>query len=262
MGDTAGTGTDFIQIDQLDPDSLSLDLFGADDLLNQGNNLVNYSGFDAWGNKLTGDRPTLDEFFNEANESGDLMRPIAAYEPIYISGYVMDKFTFDDIIFNVGIRVDRFDANQDVLKDPYVIGDSYTVNELKAADGLIENELDGELIIPDNIGGDYVVYVDALENPNAVVGYRDGDTWYNALGSEINDPDILAVNEPYPAPWLVGQDPDAELTKDAFRGYTPAVNIMPLEYKTAVSNAFLNAEVMYKDEEGLLLAQREGEWLD
>lgn len=227
LGDTAGTGTDFIQIDQLDPDSLSLDLFGADDLLNQGNNLVNYSGFDAWGNKLTGDRPTLDEFFNEANESGDLMRPIAAYEPIYISGYVMDKFTFDDIIFNVGIRVDRFDANQDVLKDPYVIGDSYTVNELKAADSLIENELDGELIIPDNIGGDYVVYVDALENPNAVVGYRDGDTWYNALGSEINDPDILAVNEPYPAPWLVGQDPDAELTKDAFRGYTPAVNIMP-----------------------------------
>ena len=34
----------------------------------------------------------------------------------------MDKFTFDDIIFNVGLRVDRFDANQPVLNDLYVVG--------------------------------------------------------------------------------------------------------------------------------------------
>ena len=43
---------------------------------------------------------------------------------------VMDKFTFDDIIFNVGVRVDRFDANQQVLKDPYVIGENYKVGDL------------------------------------------------------------------------------------------------------------------------------------
>ena len=56
--------------------------------------------------------------------TGYYTRPIQAFEPIYISGYVMDKFTFDDIIFNVGVRVDRFDANQQVLKDPYVIGEN------------------------------------------------------------------------------------------------------------------------------------------
>ena len=31
----------------------------------------------------------------------------------------MDKFAFDDLIFNVGVRVDRFDANQQVLKDDF-----------------------------------------------------------------------------------------------------------------------------------------------
>ena len=66
-----------------------------------------------------------------------------------------------------------------------------------------------------------------LENPNAIVGYRDGDTWYNSVGAEINDPDILAVNEPYPAPWLQDQNPDRDLQEDAFEDYVPAVNIMP-----------------------------------
>ena len=215
-------GNDFINVDAIDPDAISLDLFGADDLLNQGNNVVSYSGFDPYGNRLTR-RPTIEDFFNEKNDAGYFTRPIQAYEPIYIAGYVMDKFTFDDIIFNVGVRVDRFDANQQVLKDPYVIGDSYTVGDVKG--GLLD-QLGTETNIPTNIGDDYVVYVDALENPTQVVGYRDGDTWFNATGAEITDPDVLAVNERYPAPWLVG-GPEAPLGSSAFRDYTPQVNIMP-----------------------------------
>ena len=215
-------GNDFINFDAIDPDRVQLDWFGADDLLNQGNNVVAYSGFDPYGNRLNG-RPTIEDFFNEKNEAGYFTRPIQAYEPIYIAGYVMDKFTFDDIIFNVGVRVDRFDANQQVLKDPYVIGESYTVGDVKG--GLLD-QLGTETNLPSNIGDDYVVYVDALENPTQVVGYRDGDTWFNALGTEISDPDVLAVNERYPAPWLVG-GPSAPLGSSAFRDYTPQVNIMP-----------------------------------
>ena len=222
--------TDLIQVDAIHPDSLQLDYFSADELLNQGSSAVSYYGYDAWGNK-DNSTYTIEEFFNNTDpNTGRKTRPISPYEPIYISGYVMDKFTFDDIIFNVGVRVDRFDANQSVLKDPYVIGNSYNVGDVtNNSNGisLIEQHIDGEVIIPDNIGDDYVVYVDALENPNAIVGFRDGDTWYNALGAEINDPDILAVNEPYPAPWLQNQDPDAELDGNAFRDYNPAVNIMP-----------------------------------
>ncbi|NNE56271.1 MAG: TonB-dependent receptor plug domain-containing protein, partial [Flavobacteriales bacterium] len=116
-------GNDFINTDALDPEQFTLDMFGADDLLNQGNNVVNYYGFDPYGNKATGN-PTLEDFFNETNDEGFRTRPIGAYQPIYMAGYIMDKFAFDDIIFNVGLRVDRFDANQPVPKDPFVIGEA------------------------------------------------------------------------------------------------------------------------------------------
>ena len=47
----------------------------------------------------------------------------------------MDKFAFDDLIFNVGVRVDRFDANQQVLKDDYSLYPVRTVNEVGAING-------------------------------------------------------------------------------------------------------------------------------
>ena len=223
---------ELINIDAIDPEFFTLDMFGADDLLNQGSNYVTYSGYDPYGNKVTG-RPTIEDFFNETNDAGYNTRPIGAYEPIYIAGYIMDKFTFDDIIFNVGLRVDRFDANQPVLNDPSVVGQSYTVGDIQGADGEgIINTLSGNAFIPENIGEDFAVYVDALEGPGSIVGFRDGDTWYNSLGTEITDPDVLAVNTAYPAPWLkpndnaTGDDP-FELTSEAFRDYNPAVNIMP-----------------------------------
>ena len=39
-------------------------MFGADDLLNQGNNYVNYRGYDPYGNRVSG-RPTIEDFFND-----------------------------------------------------------------------------------------------------------------------------------------------------------------------------------------------------
>ncbi|MCB0760730.1 MAG: carboxypeptidase-like regulatory domain-containing protein, partial [Flavobacteriales bacterium] len=213
-------GSDFINTDALDPEVYSLDMFGADDLLNQGNNLVSYYGYDHHGNRTSG-RPTLEDFFNETNERGNYTRPIGAYEPIYMAGYVMDKFSFDDIIFNVGIRVDRFDANQKVLKDPYVIGETFTAGEVSELGGS-----DGEIIHPSNIGDDYVVYVDDPSNPANITGYRNGDTWYNASGQEIENPDLIASNNGFPTPLLIG-GPDAPLTSSAFKDYDPQVNVMP-----------------------------------
>ena len=130
---------ELINIDAIDPEFFSLDMFGADDLLNQGSNYVSYGGYDPYGNK-TNNRPTIEDFFTETNDAGYNTRPIGAYEPIYIAGYIMDKFTFDDIIFNVGLRVDRFDANQPVLKDPYVVGQSYTAGDIR---GELVNQLSG-----------------------------------------------------------------------------------------------------------------------
>ena len=215
-------GNDYINVDALDPNNMDISLFGADDLLNQGSNYVTYGGFDHHGNSLSG-RPTIEDFFNETNDNGYRTRPIGAYEPIYIAGYVMDKFTFDDIIFNVGVRVDRFDANQPVPNDPYIIGEAYRVGDIT---NQLLGDLDPNFVIPENIGEDFAVYVDAYDNATTVVGFRDGDTWFNAAGTEVQDPDILAVNEVYPAPWLQ-TDPDAPLTSKAFSDYEPQVNIMP-----------------------------------
>ena len=36
-----------------------------------------------------------------------------------------------------------------------------------------------------------MVYVDNFR-PSTVVGYRNGDTWYNAQGQQISDPTLLA----------------------------------------------------------------------
>ena len=72
-----------------------------------------------------------------------------------MAGYIMDKFAFNDIVFNVGLRVDVFDANQPVLKDPYLFYNSRTVAEaqaLKESDPTQYAWVD----IPESMGSDYV----------------------------------------------------------------------------------------------------------
>ncbi|MBL8000612.1 MAG: carboxypeptidase-like regulatory domain-containing protein [Flavobacteriales bacterium] len=223
-------GTDFLQVDALDPSSLSLDMFSADELVNSGNGtLVNYWGYDHRGNKVTGQR-SIDKFFDERDADGNFTRVQAPFAPIYMAGYVMDKFAFDDIIFNVGVRVDRYDANQSVLKDKYLWRPAYTAGS-QVPVASVQNDLNNR---PSNIGEDYVVYVDNINNPTAVVGYRDGDTWYNADGVQLNDPSPLRTAEGI-APYLIrgsdgsieGDLPGSKLTKAAFEDYKPVVNVMP-----------------------------------
>lgn len=213
-------GNDFINIDNYDPEVFSLDMFGAEDLLNSGNNIVAYFGYDHHGNKQSR-RPSIEDFFTEQYQLGDkyyYTRPMGAFEPIYTSGYVMDKFAFDDLIVNLGVRIDRFDANQPVPKDPYVINEAFTAGEVSNLSGLAVTH-------PSNIGNDFVVYVNDLDQPTAITGYRDGDIWYNAFGQEISNPDLIASGgkvNPY-----LKNDPDAPLNSGAFTDYEPSVIIMP-----------------------------------
>ncbi|MEO8591503.1 MAG: carboxypeptidase regulatory-like domain-containing protein [Flavobacteriales bacterium] len=221
-------GRDIIDVDALSPETFSLDMFSADELINNGDqNLVNFVGFDHLGNKLTS-RPSFDAFFDGKDANGNYSRLQAPFQPIYMSGYVMDKFAFDDIIFNVGVRVDRYDANQNVLKDKYLWREAYTAGSA-VPDGTIAGQLANR---PGNIGDDYVVYVDSYEQPNVVKGYRDGDTWYNAAGVELNDGTALQESGRI-NPYLIGGDNrddlqgTSPLSKSAFRDYTPVVNVMP-----------------------------------
>jgi hypothetical protein len=198
-------------------------MFSADDLLNNGNNYTNYYGYDYLGNKLTSD-PTFEDFFTKKDENGNYLRPIAAFKPIYIAGYIQDKFDFKDLKFNVGLRIDRFDANQKVLRDKFSLYETFKAGEVSE----IGNR---EVSHPSNIGSDYVVYVNDVKNPTNVVGYRDGDRWYNAEGREIADPSVLATGgtiQPYLRNPEVGIRDTADYDPNtSFKDYDPQINFMP-----------------------------------
>jgi hypothetical protein len=210
-------GTDWIDIDSYDPDFYDIGWFSADELLNNGSNFVDYYGFDHTGKKLKS-KPTFDDFFTERDEFGNFTRKIGAFEPIYMAGYIQDEFTFKDLIFRVGVRVDRFDANQKVLKDPFLLYEAYTAGEISTLNG---DPVDH----PGNIGSSAVVYVNDIQNPSAIVGYREGAVWFDGQGTEISDPSVLRTGTGI-APYLI--DPDQEeISSGAFKDYAPQVNVMP-----------------------------------
>ncbi len=208
---------------------LDMSMFGADELTRDGNFSVYYYGYSYDGNtkySLT-ERPSLTDFFNKTDEEGVFTRPIGAQQPIYMAGYLQDKFAFKDLIFNIGVRVDRFDANQQVLKDPYILYDYHTVGDLR--NGLIELDGGATVNIPDNIGNDYAIYVNKIAEKTAVVGYRNGNTWYNELGVEIADPSVLDYGTGV-SPWIKKEYVDMEKRKvdiNSFKDYDPAWSVMP-----------------------------------
>lgn len=214
-------GNDFIDIDSYDPQTFSLDFFSPDDLLNNGSSLVNYYGFDHTGKKVKGN-VAFDEFFTKKDEQGNFTRAIGAYQPIYVAGYIQDKFDFKDLKFNIGVRVDRFDANQKVLRDKYLLYEAKTVGETST-----------EFEHPSSIGNDAVVYVNDnfITNPS-VVGYRQGDVWYDATGTVIADPSVLATatSTGEITPYLVdpsNTSPDDIQPSKVFKDYEPQITVMP-----------------------------------
>tara|TARA_R110002050_G_scaffold175846_1_gene308696 strand:+ start:10402 stop:14247 length:3846 start_codon:yes stop_codon:yes gene_type:complete len=218
-------GVDFVDFNSLKPSELRLDFFSASELLNNGNNLVSYYGYDAYGNQ-TNASSSLNDFFEKTDDFGNYTRPVDAFRPNYVSGWIQDKYAFDDLVFNVGLRVDRLDLNQSVLKDEYVLFPTVKAGENEAQN--LAGNMEGNYSIPSNVGSDYVVYVDNVKNPTAITGYRNGGTWYNKEGVEIASSDAL-VGSSGIAPLLVDKDKtrSSDITVNSFEDYTPQVNFMP-----------------------------------
>ncbi len=216
-------GTEQLNIDALDPNLFSIEMFSAEELYNLGGTpYVKYYGYDKNGDILS-TQPTIDDFFNEVDANGNRTRPVGAFQPIYIAGYVQDQFTFRDLTFNAGIRVDRFDLNQSVLKDPYVLGEFYRVSDLS------NTPLSSEQI-PSSIGQDFVVYVSDFDyNQNTrIVGYRDGVQWYNAEGEPIANPlEVANAGGGQAKPFLVNPNDTSQLSAASFQDYDPQVVVMP-----------------------------------
>ncbi|MBI9032892.1 MAG: carboxypeptidase-like regulatory domain-containing protein [Bacteroidales bacterium] len=193
---------------------ITVDMFSADELMN---NTTAYSfGYDMYGNALDY-KPTIEDFISATDDMGFNTRHRDAVRPVYVAGYIQDQFAFKDLIFNIGVRVDRFDANQPTLNDPYLLYKAKTASEVVSEFGPQ----------PENISDDAVVYVDdfTLEMPT-LAGYREGDKWYNTEGIEImGDPNSQLDLGNGINPYLVDKTP--EMKADAFKDYDPQYSIMP-----------------------------------
>lgn len=209
---------EFIDVDAYDPSTYDISMFSADDLLNSGGSFVNYYGY-SYDGKKSKNIPTFEDFFNKKDANGNFSRDIAPYQPIYVAGFIQDKFDFKDLKFNVGLRVDRFDANQKVLADKYLFYQAKTAGE-------VTNLGDH----PSNIGDNFVVYVDDF-NPTGVVGYRNENVWYNAQGVVVEDPSVIAdaSSTGTITPYLVdpNDNPGGQTFLGAFKDYDPQTTFMP-----------------------------------
>ncbi len=215
---------EFVNVDGLSPDQLSLSMFSAKELNDQ--RIINYFGYDYLGMPFNG---TFEEFFTATDQDGVRTFPVAPNRPIYSAAYIQDKFTFRDIIFRLGVRVDRYDANTQVLKDLYSLYDIMGASQF-------HQQFGGDR--PGNIGDDYKVYLESEDNISTdptVLAYRDEDQWYKSDGTPVNSPtEIISGGLVFP------KYQDDRVTQNnnfiksrnfdpsvSFEDYEAQINIMP-----------------------------------
>lgn len=217
----------FLDIDRYKPEDFvaagGLDMFSSDELFNNGSALVSYFGYDHTGKKYNSSNWSLRDFFNPSNPK---YRYLPAFTPTYMAGYIQDQFFFQDLIFNVGVRVDIFDANQSVLKDPYLLYESYTVGDLRNGRAVYQGDIYA------GAGDDWTVYVDNANADNPTIyGYRSGSTWYDANGVELSSPSSISGVSGKPTPYRTPNGQQAATNNtvgvEAFEDYTPQVVVMP-----------------------------------
>jgi outer membrane receptor protein involved in Fe transport len=233
---------DYVNIDGIDPNLLNLSMFSAAELTNQG--LVNYYGYDYLGEKLTGN-VQFDDFFTDVDDDGVRTFTSAAFNPIYGAAYIQDKFSFRDIIFRVGVRMDYYDANTKVLKDPY------SLYEINSAEEFFAVNTDQNQ--PGTVDDDYKVYLEGERSTN-IVGYRKGDNWFLPDGTAVSGGNVLfGGGLVYPSI----KDPEAPSIKTAefdtnrsFEDYEPQLNFMPrLAFSFPISDDagfFAHYDVLYQ----------------
>jgi len=219
----------FLDVDSYDPSIYSLNLFSNYELLNMGDPLAIYSGYDYTG-KISNKKLNLKNFF----DGGDLNKKdkfsIGAYEPIYLALFLQDKFSISNLLFSVGLRLDYFNANQPILKDPFLLKGAVNVGDLKANGDEWLTYLNKNL--PDNVGADWIPYIrsadyDISNAPHEIVAYRNGKKWYNHLGQEVTDPMVaLGTGGPILKEKLDPENPSSALS-NAFTNYKPQWSLMP-----------------------------------
>jgi outer membrane receptor protein involved in Fe transport len=214
---------EYVNVEAIDPSQLSLDMFSPRELTDR--NLVSYYGYDYLGNP-TADGITFNDFFRLKDADGARTLPVAPLNPLYQAAFLKDKFTFNNMIFSLGVRVERFDLNTKVMKDPYSL---YQIMTAKDYFATVPEAPD---VRPGTIGDDFKVYT-VSDQDNSPVAFRNGDTWYFPDGRQANDGVSIYGSGGVVNPLLVDPVRGGEITSDdfdpntAFEDYTPQVNWLP-----------------------------------
>ncbi len=216
---------DFFNVDGIDPSLLNLGLFSAQELNDQTLLNLNYYGYNYKGEQLS-NSITFDDFFTSTDEQGVRDLPVAAFQPIYAAAYLQDKFKFKDVIFRVGLRVERYDANTKVAKDPFSLYTAMTAEDFYSLDG---NE---NLVRPQNVGDDYKVYVNGdPERSNAVTAFRDNETWFFPDGEQANGGNVIFGGQVVTPRLYSGNvnniRSEGFQVENSFTDYEPEINWMP-----------------------------------
>ena len=232
---------EWIDIDRYSPDDFAkaggINMFSAKELINSiSPAYVSYMGYRHNGEKFNynGSNWSLEKYFNPGDSP---YMDLPSFSPIYMAGYIQDKFFFQDLIFNVGVRVDYYDGHQYVMTDPYLLYETYTVGELR---DMIKN---GQNVATNDIyagaGDDWIPYVNDLKKSETstfvptIQGYRDSKgTWYNDKGVEVSTPNDVAGATGKPTPYRTanGQKTFENSTvhvDGVFERYKPQIVAMP-----------------------------------
>ncbi len=170
---------DYVNVWDLDPSKLRLDMFSASELINR-QGLINYNGFDYLGNKL-GTDVRFDDFFTSRDADERRTFVVAPHQPIYGAVFLQDKFSYKDIIFRLGVRMDYFDSNTKVMRDPYALYEIETAKDYFARTGNQQ---------PSSVGDDYNVYIESEENQE-IKAFRKGDQWFLPNGTAVSGGNII-----------------------------------------------------------------------
>lgn len=143
------------------------------------------------------DNQDIDGYFDRTNTN------VAPYEPIYYAGYVQDKIEFRDLVINLGLRVDVFDNNTQVLRDVFA------VVPIERA-GLLGDDR------PLGVDSDWAVYYSG----ESVVGFRDLDgNFFDSEGAPTTQSAVAALG---------GNVRETDEPRSAaFEDYEPQVTFMP-----------------------------------
>ena len=212
---------DRVNVWELNPNDLSLDMFSPRELIDY--NLIGYYGYDYLGNKLASNIK-FDDFFTSRDENGNRTYLVGASQPIYGAVFLQDKFSYKDIIFRLGVRMDYYDANTRVLRDPFAL---YEIENAKDFyDRVGENK-------PGSVGDDYSVYVKDSESDD-VVAFRKGNQWYLPNGTAVSGGNVIfqgGIVTPSYAGKTSGRVLDIQSDdfnpNTSFVDYKPQINFMP-----------------------------------